>query len=502
MQNTNPSILMASNTASHAGQYASYLEARGFHVRCVYTGTDVIAGLRNQSADLVVADLDLPGGDGLWLLENLESVEFEGKIILLSADEKDPRLSLIGTRAQIVDKPLTLGRFGQIVTQIMGRDMNDTLPQDLAGDTDYAGAATTRRDSEFGGFIGTSQIMQALYEQIYNGARSPASVFITGESGTGKEVCAQAIHRHSPRAPKAFVPLNCAAIPRDLLESEIFGHVRGAFTGAVADRAGAATMAHGGTLFLDEIGDMDRDMQTKLLRFLQDGTFQRVGANRLEQVDVRIICATNRDPVADVRAGRFREDLFYRLHVIPITMPPLRARGQDIIDIAQTLLLSYAAEEKKRFKGFSADAERMLLQYPWPGNIRQLQNIIRHAIVMHDGVALSGQMLPAYLAAPVPGNEDRNPLFNGAGTARSLGDLDGSRSLALVRPRTEHDHEDRIMPLHLLERHAIENAIRHCHGNIPRAAALLQVSPSTLYRKKAYWEKDAEPGAQAAENRP
>jgi two-component system repressor protein LuxO len=481
MQDGNISILMASNTASQAGQYASYLEGCGFRVRCVYTATDAAASLRNTHANLVIADMDLPDKDGLWLLDQLQTMSFAGKAILICSDQLDPRLVTAVARVEILFKPLSLAKLGQAVDDqmktISAKVPTETLPEHLAGDMRVGRITAHIRDSEFGGFIGTSPIMQTLYEQIYSGARSAASVFITGESGTGKEVCAQAIHRHSPRSNQPFVPLNCAAIPRDLLESEIFGHVRGAFTGAVADRDGAATMADGGTLFLDEIGDMDPAMQTKLLRFLQDGSFQRVGANRLERVDVRIICATNRDPTTEVKAGRFREDLFYRLHVLPINMPPLRSRGQDIIDIAQTLLLSYASEEGKRFRGLTANAEQILLNYEWPGNIRQLQNILRHAVVMHDGLALTADMLPSYLG--------KNGAIETNG--KSLGDLDGSAR----RPNGEMVENEKIMPLYLMERRAIERAINLCHGNIPRAAAMLQVSPSTLYRKKADWDKNS-----------
>lgn len=481
MQTFSPSLLIAGNTASQTLQYASYLEAQGLGVRCVYTGSDIITSLRDRQTDLIVMDMALPGGDALWVLDHLGLLGFTGKAIVLIADETDPRLDLVAGRAVLLLKPAGMAKLHQAVALLLSHE-TASLPEDLAGTltAENAGADKARRPPEFGGFIGTSPAMQALYEQIQNGARSTATVFITGESGTGKEVCAQAIHKYSQRAEQSFVPLNCAAIPRDLLESEIFGHVRGAFTGAVADRDGAAAMADDGTLFLDEIGEMDKDMQTKLLRFLQDGTFQRVGGNRLERVDVRIICATNRDPWAEVKAGRFREDLFYRLHVIPIAMPPLRMRGGDIIDIAQTLLLRYAAEEGRRFRGFSPDAEHVLSRYPWPGNIRQLQNIIRHAVVMNDGIALNASMLPAHLRQLPEDRKDGHAAFGGGLPVRSPGDPDGSA-------RISNDAAP-IVPLHIIERRAIERAICACHGNIPRAAALLQVSPSTLYRKKAQWD--------------
>ena len=200
--------------------------------------------------------------------------------------------------------------------------------------------------------------MQDIYRMVRSIGRSTATVFITGESGTGKEVCARAIHAMSTRAGKPFVPLNCAAIPRDLLESEVFGHLKGAFTGALSDKPGAAAVADGGTLFLDEICEMDLSLQTKLLRFLQTSTIQPVGAARPIPVDVRIVCATNRDPAEEVRAGRFREDLYYRLHVVPIHMPPLRARPEDIMDIAQASLRRVRRRGGQGFTGFDAGGAR------------------------------------------------------------------------------------------------------------------------------------------------
>jgi len=309
--------------------------------------------------------------------------------------------------------------------------------------------------------------MQQVYRLVDAAAKSDATVFITGESGTGKEVCAEAIHRLGARAGKPFIPLNCAAIPRDLTESELFGHVKGAFTGAISDREGAVRLAHGGTLFLDEIGEISPDMQTKLLRFLQTLTYQRVGDSRSESADIRIVCATNKDPLAEIGAGRFREDLFYRLYVLPIHMPLLSRRGDDIIDLAHVLLRRYAAEEKKDFEGFAPETENHLLHYSWPGNIRQLQNVIRHIVVMNDGPLVTPGMLPASLlhGATAP------PAAPGAAMPDNA-----ARSAAVIRP------------LAAIEREAIENAIALCGGNIPKAAAALGLSPSTLYRKKAAWD--------------
>lgn len=321
--------------------------------------------------------------------------------------------------------------------------------------------------NSFYGFIGSSTAMQVVYRMIEQASTSKATVFITGESGTGKEVCAQAIHRASQRADKPFVALNCAAIPKDLIESEVFGHVKGAFTGATSDRDGAARQANGGTLFLDEIGEMDLRLQGKLLRFLQTGEFQRVGSSRSEKVDVRIVAATNRDPLFEVDAGRFREDLYYRLHVIPITMPALRERGEDIIEIALSFLLAFSAEEGRHFTGFSPEAGRMLLNYDWPGNVRQLQNVIRNIVVLNEGERVLPEMVPP----PVGGRWARPNGFRKPNQP-APGSVSGIRPLAEV------------------EREAIETAIALCEGNIPRAAVLLGVSPSTIYRKRMAWEGD------------
>ncbi len=329
----------------------------------------------------------------------------------------------------------------------------------------------------FQGFIGGSAAMQDIYRMVRSIGRSTATVFITGESGTGKEVCARAIHAMSTRAAKPFVPLNCAAIPRDLLESEVFGHLKGAFTGALSDKPGAAAVADGGTLFLDEICEMDLSLQTKLLRFLQTSTIQPVGAPRPIPVDVRIVCATNRDPAEEVRQGRFREDLYYRLHVVPIHMPPLRARADDIMDIAQASLTEYAAEEGKRFIGFHPEVASVLKTRPWPGNVRQLLNVIRNIVVLHDGPLVSPAMLPSEIALDAA----HSPAAN---------DPVAPQAAPFVAPLAST--RDRVVPLvgvsmAEVERELIEATIAHCDGSIPRAARMLELSPSTIYRKLETW---------------
>jgi len=323
----------------------------------------------------------------------------------------------------------------------------------------------------FHGYLGASLAMQAVYQIIKSAAASKASVFIVGESGTGKEVAAQAIHQEGPRSEQPMIVLNCAAIPHELMESEIFGHVKGAFTGAINNRDGAASLADGGILFLDEICEMDLLLQSKLLRFIQTGTFQRVGGTKLESVDIRFVCATNKDPVKEVEGGRFREDLFYRLHVIPLELPPLRERDQDILLIANKFLLDFSAEEEKLFTCFDEQARQLLLHYAWPGNVRELQNVIRNLVVLNVGEEVTAGMLPKAL-------QGQHNVLNSSGVEVQLVDQIAGLSSSSV-----------VIPLWLVEKKAIEAAIVFCDGNIPKAAALLDVSPSTIYRKKQTWDE-------------
>lgn len=316
------------------------------------------------------------------------------------------------------------------------------------------------------GFIGRSRIMENAYRRIIAASRSKATTFITGESGTGKEICAQAIHRMSVRHNKPLIAVNCSAIPRDLIESELFGHLKGAFTGAVATRAGAVLQAHGGTLFLDEVCEMEAALQAKLLRFLETGTVQRVGAGAVEHVDVRVICATNRNPQAEVAAGRFREDLYYRLHVICIDMPPLRARGNDVIELAEAMLLEIAAEEGVRPIALAPCALVSLASYDWPGNVRQLRNVLRAAVVL--GAMDRGEC-----------NELR---------AEHLPEMIRPANHPPRMPATaEGEPIDSIEPLWRTEQRAIEAAILRSGNSIHKAARALEISPSTVYRKRQAW---------------
>ena len=308
--------------------------------------------------------------------------------------------------------------------------------------------------------------MRQIETTIRAVARSTATVFITGESGTGKELCALAVHAQSPRGQGPFIALNCGAIPQDLLESEVFGHMKGSFTGALSDKPGAASAADGGTLFLDEICEMAPALQTKLLRFLQTSTIVPVGATRPRKVNVRIICATNRDPMEAVRSGQFREDLFYRLFVVPIHMPPLRERGTDVLEIAEAALHRFAFEEQKIFQGLSPEVRALFLSLPWPGNVRQLLNVIRNIVVLHDEGQVQLSMLPkslhaSSLAEPAPAAPTPQVALAGL----------------IGRPLAE------------IERMVIEASLAQTGGSVPKAARMLELSPSTLYRKIEAWGK-------------
>ncbi|HQZ12614.1 MAG TPA: sigma-54 dependent transcriptional regulator [Devosia sp.] len=331
-------------------------------------------------------------------------------------------------------------------------------------------SSAVRHAGGLAGFIGASSQMQFVYEQIERIAPSSAPVFITGESGAGKDVCAEALHERGPRAGRRFVAINCAAIPRDLMESELFGVARGAYTGAHEDRKGAAELADGGTLFLDEIGEMDLSLQSKLLRFLQTGTVSRVGEASVRQVDVRVICATNRNPMTLIAEKKFREDLFYRLHVLPIHLPPLRQRPADIMVLARHFLHRFAREEHKDFAGFRADAADALVAHEWPGNVRQLQNLVRRLVVMFDG----GEIDAAKVAAA---------------------DIEAHSQRRLPAAATAAVRQS-ILPMWQQEQRIIEDAIQSFSGNIALAAAALELSPSTIYRKRQAWaEIDGKRGA-------
>ncbi len=464
MSSPPPRVLIIEDSPALAEVFRNYLRGEPYAIGHVADGKGGMRLIEKDPPEVLLLDVNLPDMDGMEILRYIHERQVATSVVLI-ADRASVSLATDAMRygvSDLIEKPLSAKRVKVALRNAIER-------QGLGRQADQAARAKAR--DHYHGFIGSSLPLQAVYRIIDSAAPSKATVFITGESGTGKELCAEAIHRQSSRRDGPFVPLNCGAIPRDLMESEIFGHVRGAFTGATRDRQGAAEKADGGTLFLDEIAELDLDLQTKLLRFVQTGSFQRVGATQLVKVDVRFICATNRDPLQEVAEGRFREDLYYRLHVIPVHLPRLRDRLDDILLLSNHFLRRFAAEEGKSFRELSPGVERLLLEYDWPGNIRQLQNVIRNVVVLYDGEQVTPEMLPPPVDRAGEGGSGRN------GSAHPVAVGGGSQ-----------DAREAIRPLHVVEKEAIERAIALCDGNIPRAAGLLEVSPSTLYRKRQAWQ--------------
>lgn len=466
----NAKILMVEDSQSLAAIYHSYLCTEDVETLIVGDLQSAKEEWQRFQPDLVLLDVELPDGNGLDLLTDRPNEDHEADVIVMTAyGSTDSAVEAIDLGAvDYLSKPFDADRLKVTISNALkNRQLRNTVNEYSSMD---------RR--QYCDFIGKSLPMQSVYRIIDSVAPSKATAFIVGESGTGKELTASAIHEMSPRSDKPFHAINCGAIPRELMESELFGHVKGAFTGATSQRDGAASIANGGTLFLDEICEMDLELQKKMLRFIQTGEFQRVGSNTVERADIRFVCATNRDPLEEVREGRFREDLFYRLHVVPIQLPPLRVRGEDIIDIAETFLTKYATNDQKDFVGLSEDAKEILISHSWPGNVRELQNTIQQAVVLNNGELLTSQMI-SISQAPAARTSPAN------GTPPVEDSMGGQHRTIAFTPRKE------IQPLWLVERKAIEQAIDSCDGNVNRAAGLLEVAPSTIYRKLQTWqEKD------------
>ena len=305
--------------------------------------------------------------------------------------------------------------------------------------------------------VGVSPQMQEIFQMVKTVAKSNATALIMGESGTGKELIAKAIHRHSDRSQSKFIDINCGAIPRELLENELFGHERGAFTGADRQYIGSCERAHSGTLFLDEVSEMDPSLQVKLLRVLQERTINRIGGTEKINIDIRVIAATNKDLRAEVEKGSFREDLYYRLNVVPIFLPPLRQRRHDVPPLAQYFLEKYAKENEKKFRGFSPEAMEAMVNYDWPGNVRELENNIERIVVLQDDSRVKPSYLPRFIA-------------------------NAEKKVETETTGWDHGYQ-KVIPLRLVEQYAIESAIKKCMGDVLAAAKKLGIGQATLYRK-------------------
>ncbi|WP_394152792.1 sigma-54-dependent transcriptional regulator [Vibrio maritimus] len=497
-----PKVLLVEDSSSLAVLYKQYLKNEPFDLLHAATGGEAKRILERTIPSLIILDLQLPDMQGDEILEWLEEKNISIPVVVVTAHGSvDTAVKLIQKGAKdFLEKPIRADRLKTSIQIHLKQAELETMLDDIQQKMDR---------ERFHDFIGASIPMQGVYKIIDAVSDTNASVFIIGESGTGKEVCANAIHNESNRKDKAFVAINCGAIPKDLMESEVFGHVKGAFTGAATDRKGAASLADGGTLFLDELCEMDLEMQKKLLRFLQTGTFTPLGATKEQKVDVRIICATNRDPLLEVQEGRFREDLYYRVHVVPIHMPPLRERDRDIVTLAEHFLRIYSKQDGRKFETIAKDAQRYLKRYPWPGNVRQLQNIIRNIVVLNDEKSLGVSHLPPEVMASTATKSSASQASNNrlsvvqqtspapspiveAAPEMTTTSMPMESPASHTSPNAEPSNSQgvTIRPMWQIERETIQQAIDYCDGNVLNAAVLLELSPSTVYRKKQAWEAE------------
>jgi two-component system, NtrC family, nitrogen regulation response regulator GlnG len=428
-------------------------------VRTFDSGAHVLEALQRQKPDVILTDIRMPGVSGLALLEAIGTEAPDVPVIIMTAhsDLESAVASYRGGAFEYLPKPFDVDEAVRLARRAIEHRRRQKPPELVA-------------DERVPEIVGEAPAMQEVFRAIGRLSRSNITVLINGESGTGKELVARALHRHSPRAKGPFIAINIAAIPRELLESELFGHEKGAFTGAVAMRKGRFEQAHGGTLFLDEIGDMPAELQTRLLRVLQDGKFYRVGGHEQVETDVRIITATNQDLETRVKDGRFREDLFHRLNVIRVHLPPLRARREDIPLLARHFLKSSAVELGTEAKTLLPETEDYLKRLPWPGNVRQLENTCRWLTVMAPGPTVSAVDLPPEL------RDSGEPAGHGDGWR------DGLRQLIEQKlARGESNILEQLNPE--FERILLQAALAHTGGRKQEAALKLGWGRNTLTRK-------------------
>jgi two-component system, NtrC family, nitrogen regulation response regulator NtrX len=442
-----PSILIVDDEPGVRSALGGVLRDEGYDVDAVDSGEACLERLSRQAYDVVVLDVWLPGMDGLQTLARMRERQIDTQVVIISGHgniESAVRAIKMGA-FDFVEKPLSLEKTMLVVR-------NALRQRNLEAENR---ALRARVDAQHT-MVGDSVAMVKLREQVAMAAPTNGRVLIFGENGTGKELVARNIHQMSRRRAGPFVEVNCAAIPEDLIESELFGHVRGAFTGAVADRRGKFELAHGGTIFLDEIADMSLKTQAKVLRVLQEQIMEPVGGSNRIKVDARVLAATNKDLTGEIRAGRFREDLYFRLNVVPIFVPPLRDRQEDIPLFADHFMAVLAREYGRRPKTFESDALVALRQYPWPGNVRELRNVIERLMIMVPGDRISS----------------RDVTFLDQGPP-----VDGPVSTQILSSAPLHEARDQF------ERDYILRALAAQQGNISRTADMLGIERSNLYRK-------------------
>lgn len=455
-----PHLLLVDDDRANLESLVRIFAKEGIASLAVTNGVDALAVLRQQPIEVLVTDLMMPGMTGTELLRAVKAVRPEVEVIFITAyGTVEAAVSAMKEGAyDFITKPPKRHDILKVVRQAFERSglmaENRALKASLAELTGGGGRA----------IIGQSPAFRRVMEMMQLAAPSTATILLLGESGTGKELFARAVHENSARAKGPFIPINCGAIPDALLESELFGYEKGAFTGAIARKEGRFERASGGTLFLDEVGELSPAVQVKLLRVLQEGEIERLGGSGPIPVDVRIVAGTNRDLKKRVEEGFFREDLFYRLNVVPITLPPLRERREDIPLLADHFLRRYAIKNQKPMTGFSPEAREKLEAHGWPGNIRELENVIERAVVLCRGNAIDLEDLPDALRAGLPG-------VSAGHIAIPIG-----------------------MPMDEIELKVIHETLRHTRGDKTLAAKLLGIASRTIYRKLGREEGEAEHG--------
>ncbi|HYG23144.1 MAG TPA: sigma-54 dependent transcriptional regulator [Verrucomicrobiae bacterium] len=427
--------------------------------------------------DLVLMDIRMGGMNGLETLRRIREIDSKLLVILMTAygtTQTAIEAMKLGAYDYLL-KPFDIPKLKEIVTNAIkaAHDMRQVVSyQPLLESEDY----------ELG-IVGRSEAMQQVFKLIGQVAATDATSLVTGESGTGKELVARAIYHHSNRSEKPFLAVNCAAIPEQLLESELFGHERGAFTGATMQRIGKFEQCNGGTIFLDEIGDMTPPTQTKILRVLQSGTFERVGGNQPIRVDVRVIAATNKPLEEAVAARQFREDLFYRLNVVRIHIPPLRERREDVRLLVNYFLKKFARDQKSHPKSISSSVIRILEQYHWPGNVRELENVVRRALVVSKGDAILVSELPPEIIGQ---GSPSAPAASSTVAAPVLAPADGTGNdvVGLARRLFQWARKDpKMKVIPAVERELVVQALKETNGNQVQAAKLLGITRATLRKR-------------------
>ncbi|MEL7370123.1 MAG: sigma-54 dependent transcriptional regulator [Myxococcota bacterium] len=447
-------ILVADDEANLRKVLAATLRKEGYEVLTAADGAEALQLLDRDRVDVLLTDLRMPRIDGMELLNRALETHPSLPVVILTAHGtvETAKTAMKRGAFDYLEKPFDRDELRVIISKAAATAALNTEEPEPSSDHRF-------------GMIGRSRALEDVFKTIEKVAASPSTVLITGESGTGKELIAAALHHQSPRAAKPLIKINCAAIPRDLIESELFGYERGAFTGAVGSKPGRFELADGGTLFLDEIGEIPPEMQVKLLRALQEHEFERVGGVATTKVDVRLIAATNQNLEEEARLGRFREDLYYRLAVVPIALPPLRERKDDIPLLVDHFVEKYNRRLGKSLVGLTDDAMACLMNYAWPGNIRELENVMERGVLFAEGARLGVDELPATLRRPP--EPTRGLGKRESGVVTPVGPLK-----EIVKQHTES-----------LERDLINRALEATGGNVTKAAEKLDISRKTLQNK-------------------